>query len=196
MIVKNIGECMKSNVVYQSRGFMIRVIALLVCVLLPPMTIAESSGFDYRLGAGDKISIRVFGEDDLSTDTLISTSGALTYPFLGEIKVEGLTVSELEKNIDGGLRGEYLINPNVSVSILEYRPFFIQGEVEAPGAYAFQPGLNISKAITVASGFTERASRKKLYIIRANDPEQKEREAKMSEQVRPGDMIVVHESFF
>lgn len=172
------------------------VLLFLCFAVFSNATAAQTFEFDYQLGAGDKISIRVFGEEDLSLDILVANSGVLNYPFLGELKVVGLTIAELEKSIDQGLRGDYLINPNVNVAVTEYRPFFIQGQVVQPGAYPFQPGLNVSKAITVASGFTERAARKKLSIIRANDSSQSERDVKLSDQVRPGDMIVVHESFF
>lgn len=159
---------------------------------------SADASFDksYSLGAGDRISIRVFGEDDLSMDTLVGDSGVLNYPFLGDVKVLDLTIAELERRIDKGLRGRYLVNPSVNVGITEYRPFFIQGEVVSPGAYAFQPGLNISKAITVASGFTQRASKQKVYIVRADDPYQTKRLAKMNDPIRPGDMVVVKESFF
>lgn len=187
---------MKLNIVLQQAKICFVAILLVFCMANVSTAVAQAFEFDYRLGAGDRISIRVFGEEDLLLDTLVSNSGVLNYPFLGELKVVGLTIAELEKSIDAGLRGDYLVNPNVHVSITEYRPFFIQGEVSQPGAYPFQPGLNVSKAITVASGFTERAARRKLFIIRADDVEQREREVAMSDQVRPGDMIVVHESFF
>lgn len=194
--MKLIGEIMMLNFLLEKNkgGFWAPLFLLLM--MFANTTTAQTFEFDYQLGAGDKISIRVFGEEDLSLDILVANSGVLNYPFLGELKVVGLTIAELEKSIDSGLRGDYLINPNVNVSITEYRPFFIQGQVMQPGAYPFQPGLNVSKAITVASGFTERAARKKLSIIRANDSSQSERDVKLSDQVRPGDMIVVHESFF
>lgn len=184
------------NIILRKAKACMAVALFLYGIVCACITSAQTLEFDYRLGAGDRILIRVFGEDDLSLDTLVANSGVLNYPFLGELKVMGLTIAELEKNIDAGLRGDYLVNPNVNISITEYRPFFIQGQVTQPGAYPFQPGLNVSKAITIASGFTERAARRKLYIIRADDVEQREREVSMTGQVRPGDMIVVHESFF
>lgn len=151
---------------------------------------------DYQLGSGDKIHISVYGEADLSLETTLSDSGVINYPFLGELKVVGLTLSALESLIVDGLKGEYLINPNVHVSIQEYRPFFINGEVERPGGYPFQPGLTISKAAALAQGFTERASDGKIFIIRGDDPSQTRERVGLNTLLRPGDIVIVEQSFF
>lgn len=73
--------------------------------------------------------------------------------------LEGKTLEEVKTTIHDGLLDGYLINPNVSVSILEYRPFFVNGQVMKPGSYPYHPGLTVNKAITIAGGFTERASK-------------------------------------
>ncbi|WP_406828063.1 polysaccharide biosynthesis/export family protein [Microbulbifer sp. ARAS458-1] len=151
---------------------------------------------DYQLGSGDKIQISVYGEEDLTLETTLSDSGVINYPFLGELKVVGLTVSSLEAVIVNGLKPDYLINPNVHVSILEYRPFFINGEVEKPGGYPFQPGLTISKAAALAQGFTERASYNKIFIIRGDDASQSREKAELNTLLRPGDIVTVEQSFF
>ena len=143
---------------------------------------------DYQLGSGDKLQISVYGEEDLTLETTLSDSGVINYPFLGELKVVGLIVK--------GLKGDYLINPNVHVSILEYRPFFINGEVEKPGGYPFQPGLTISKAAALAQGFTERASENKIFIIRGDDTSQTKVKAELNTMLRPGDIVTVEQSFF
>ena len=96
---------------------------------------AEGDLDAYRLGPGDQIIITVFGEDDLSMNFRLNDTGRLNYPFLGELEVEGLTVAELEQLITGGLKGPYLVNPDVTVSIGEYRPFFVHGEVRRPGGF-------------------------------------------------------------
>ena len=84
----------------------------------------------YQLGSGDRIKISVFGQDDLSMEVRLPDVGTINYPFLGEIKLVGLTADEVEKKIYDGLLGDYLVNPSVSVAIVEYRPFFIDGEVK------------------------------------------------------------------
>ena len=122
------------------------------------------------LGPGDQIIITVFGEEDLSMDFRLNDSGRLNYPLLGEIVVEGVTVAELEQLITRGLKDTYLLNPAVTVSIAEYRPFFLNGEVRQPGGIPYQPKLTVERAIALGGGFTERASRSKIEVIRASDP--------------------------
>lgn len=151
---------------------------------------------DYRLGSGDKILINVYGEDDLTVETQLSDSGLVNYPFLGELKVTGLTVAELETRIYTGLKGDYLVSPNVHVSILEYRPFFIHGEVERPGGFPYQPGLTVSKAAALAQGFTERASKTKIFVVRGDDPSQTPEKIDLNTLLRPGDVVTVEQSFF
>ena len=166
-------------------------------VALLGSTVAQANSVaDYRLGSGDKILIKVYGEDDLTVETLLSDSGLVNYPFLGELKVTGLSIGELEARIVEGLKGDYLVNPNVRVSIVEYRPFFINGEVEKPGGYPFQPGLTISKAAALAEGFTERASKTRIFIIRGGDASQTRRKARLNTLLRPGDIVTVEQSFF
>ena len=158
---------------------------------------AESRGMEaFNLGPGDQILINVFGEPDLSMDFRLNDTGTLNYPFLGELQVAGLTVVELEQLITNGLKGPYLVDPEVSVSIKEYRPFFMHGEVEKPGGIPYQPGLTLEKAIALAGGFTERASKKKVTVVRAGDPAGASRSIQLSDPVRAGDVITVHQSFF
>ena len=100
----------------------------------------------YQLGSGDRVKISVFGQDDLSMEVRLPDVGTINYPFLGEIKLVGLTADEVEKKIYDGLLGDYLVNPSVSVAIVEYRPFFIDGEVKRPGGYPYQPGLSVRRS--------------------------------------------------
>ena len=150
----------------------------------------------YKLGPGDQILINVFGESDLNMDFQLSDNGTLNYPFLGEIQVAGLTVSEFEQTIIRGLRGPYLVNPDVTVSIKAYRPFFLRGEVSQPGGIPYQPGLTLAKAIALAGGFSERASKKKITVIRADNPEAEAESIDLTDPVFAGDVITVHERFF
>lgn len=151
----------------------------------------------YKLAAGDVITIRVFGEDDLSREKVrLTDAGTIPYPVLGEVKALGLTIGEIERSITAGLSVRYLVNPRVSVTIEEYRPFYINGMVEKPGAYPFQPGLTVLKASSLAGGFKERASFSKITIIRENDPKAGPKKADINSPVNPGDTIFIEESFF
>jgi len=139
---------------------MAAAIALLCLITVGAMADALTSPAAYKLGPGDQILINVFGEEDLSMDFQLNDTGTLNYPFLGELTVEGLSVTELEHLITQGLKGPYLVNPDVTVSIREYRPFYLHGEVKSPGGIPYQAGLTLEKAIALGGGFTERASKK------------------------------------
>ena len=158
--------------------------------------LAQPTDSGYRLGPGDRIIIKVFGEEDLSMDFRLNDSGRLNYPFLGELVVEGHTVAELEQLITRGLKDSYLRDPAVTISIAEYRPFFLKGEVRNPGGIPYQPKLTVERAIAIGGGFTERASRSKIEIIRASDPAHKAVHVELPDPVFPGDIITVKQSFF
>ena len=150
----------------------------------------------YTLGSGDTVSITVYGQEDLSLETRLTDIGVINYPYLGEISVLGMTVSGLESFIYEGLKGDYLINPSVSVSIIEYRPFFINGEVNDPGGYPYQPGLTVDKAAALAGGYTERASKTKIFIDRSVNGKQVTLSADRYMQILPGDIVNIEQSFF
>ena len=151
----------------------------------------------YKLGSGDMISVRVLGEEDLKREKVrLSDAGTLSFPVLGEIRVKGMTVGALEDYITKGLKGRYLLNPQVTVAIEEYRNFFVNGMVEKPGGYPFAPGLTVRKAISIAGGFKERASREKINVIRDDDPRQTPRKVDLSTAILPGDILTIEESFF
>ena len=151
----------------------------------------------YKLGPGDLITVRVLGEDDLKREKIrLSDAGTLSFPVLGEIRVKGMTVGALEQHIAAGLRGRYLLNPQVTVTIDEYRNFFVNGMVERPGSYPYSPGLTVRKAISLAGGFKERAARDKISIIRDDDPSQTAKRVELNSAILPGDMLTIEESFF
>ena len=173
--------------------------ALLICLFAPP-TVAQTgdpSISNYRLGSGDVITIQVLGENDLKREHIrLSDAATISYPILGEIRLAGKTVAELERIVTEGLRGRYLVNPQVTVTIIEYRKFFINGQVRDPGGYPYFPGLSVIKAISIAGGFKERAAQDKVFIVRESDAEHKRVLVDLNVQVYPGDVITVEESFF
>jgi protein involved in polysaccharide export with SLBB domain len=164
-------------------------------LLFEPARAQELSS--YKLGSGDMITIRVLGEDELKRERVrLSDAGTLSFPVLGEIRVKGMTVGALEEFITKGLKGRYLLNPQVTVTIEEYRNFFVNGSVEKPGGYPFSPGMTVRKAISIAGGFRERASREKINIIRDDDPKQTARRVDLNTSILPGDILTIEESFF
>jgi len=151
---------------------------------------------NYELGAGDKIMITVFREPDLTLETKLTDAGTIIFPFLGEMNVKGLTVGKLKDRIAQGLSGRYLKDPRVSVTVMAYREFFVNGEVKKPGAFPYLPGLTVQKAISIAGGFTERASQSSVQLEREKDPTRKGIDVRLDAPIAPGDVIIVEESFF
>lgn len=151
---------------------------------------------EYLLGAGDQISINVYNEPDLTTNIKIDKSGYISFPFLGDIKVTGLSVKNVEKVIKQGLLGDYLINPQITVSVIEYRPFFIHGQVKRPGGYPYQDDLTLDKAIALAGGLANRASKSDWKITRTVNGESVIIAASVMTLVQPDDIIEIEQSFF
>nr|WP_136250275.1 polysaccharide biosynthesis/export family protein [Ningiella ruwaisensis] len=180
------------NVVYK----VLALVALLSFLQLNVNAYAQDQESEYTLGSGDMVRITVFGQDDLTVETRLSNIGIIRYPFLGDIQLVGKTVNQVELLIDEGLRGDYLVDPSVSVTVLEYRPFFISGEVRKPGGYPFQPGLTIEKAAALAGGYTERASKSVVEVRRSIGGNEQTIEMATSEIVMPGDIITVQQRFF
>src|SRR5918995_754675 len=169
----------------------------LLCAFSGAWATAQESVSSYRLGAGDVVTVQVLGEEDLKRERIrLSDAATISYPILGEIRLAGKTVGELERLIHDGLKGRYLVNPQVTVMINEYRNFFINGQIERPGGYPFIPGLTVRKAVSLAGGFKERASRDKIFVIREEDRTQTPRKVDLNATVNPGDIITIEESFF
>jgi protein involved in polysaccharide export with SLBB domain len=170
------------------------LLLLLVWTASPAAPAEEST---YKLASGDVISIKVFGEPDLSFENVrLTDAGTLPYPFLGEVRASGRTPQELEKLITRGLSDGYLVNPRVTINVINYRQFFVNGEVRTPGGYAYQPGLTVRKAIALAGGLTERASENKITIIRDGAAHNEPARATLESLVYPGDILTIGESFF
>lgn len=182
--------------------FLLSLILLLAALPMaaPPIAADNSEGATtYTLNTGDHVQVTVFEEADLSIDAVLDDTGAISFPLLGEIMVRGLTPRQLESTITEGLRGRFLISPRVNVSIREYRPFFVRGEVANPGGFPFKPGLTVEKAISLAGGFTSRASKSEFYIISddtAQSESEKGKRAQLTTRIRPGDVINIEQSFF
>lgn len=165
----------------------------------PSLVFAENDVAElkqYLLGTGDMVRIQVYDEKDLYLETRVSDTGTISYPFLGELAVKGISLAKLEALITSRLKGDYLINPKVSIDMIEYRQFYVNGEIENAGGFPYQPGLTVRKAISLAGGFKERASKDKIYIIHDDSTTSESTKVTLDEAVRPGDIITVEQSFF
>jgi len=172
----------------------LRLFALLLLLLYNIQSYASTG--KYLLGAGDKIEIIVYGEADLTTRVKVDRSGLISFPFLADIQVIGLSAIDVERQIHAGLLGDYLINPQVSVAIIQYRPFFIHGQVARPGGFAYQEDLRLDKAIALAGGLTNRASTVDWIITRKINGKTVTINADIATLIQPDDIIKIEQSFF
>jgi len=151
----------------------------------------------YHLGVGDQIHLITFGNDQLSGNFRVNDSGKISLPLIGAVQAAGLTTGELEDSIAGTLKARGMFaNPSVSAEVVEYRPFFILGEVEKPGQYAYQPGMTVLTAVAVGGGFTYRAVKDQFSIVRDAQGKAVEYAADRQSFVQPGDVINVYERHF
>jgi len=165
---------------------------------------------EYRIGPENVLQIDVYyGRDrELDRKVRVSAKGYITFPLLGEVKAEGLTIAELEKRLTEMLEKDYLVNPQVSVFIEEYSTVSVLGQVKEPGAYEIKGRLSVVEVISMAGGFTKIANtnavrvlrtyadgRKKTFVVKVNDIINKGREDE-DIQLMPGDIVTVPESFF
>jgi protein involved in polysaccharide export with SLBB domain len=157
---------------------------------------AQNSAGVYRIGPTDNLRITVFGHEDLSGEFLVSGTGHVSLPLVGEVRVGGLSVREVAESVTSLLKPDYLRNPRVSVDVLNYRPFYILGEVKKPGSYPYEHGMKILTAVALAGGFTYRAQEDKLVIIRANAEGKREDIVGPDTAVLPGDVVKVKERYF
>ena len=171
------------------------IVVLTVAALLCAAANAEDTPSDYTLAAGDRIRITVYGQDDLSGEFQLDGSGNIALPLIQTVAAGGQTPRALEQTITDRLQPEYLRNPLVSVEVVAQRPFYILGEVSAPGSYPYSTGITVVKAAALAGGFTYRANTKKVRITRDGDAEPIER-APLQSEIKPGDVIEVPERFF
>ena len=149
-----------------------------------------------RLQAGEKIRITVYGEATLSGDYQIDPSGFVSLPLAGTVRAAGLTQTELEQELSKKFRSEYLKNPKVTVTITEFKPFYIIGEVEKPGAYPYTSGLNVLSAIAIAGGTTYRASKSTILIQHPGEAGLREYPATAATPILSGDIIRVPQRYF
>jgi protein involved in polysaccharide export with SLBB domain len=158
-------------------------------------TLAAAAIAPAKLQPGDKIKVTVYGEDKLSGDFQLDQSGQISLPLAGTIKAQGLTQAELEKALAKKFRSEYLKDPKVTVTIATLQPYYIMGEVEKPGQYPYQSGLNVLTALAIAGGPTYRANRNTVEIQRNGETTMRDYPISTTVPILPGDVIKVPERY-
>ena len=160
------------------------------------MPVAFAAELPYTLDTGDKLRVVVFGQDGLSNSYVVDASGAISMPLIKAVPARGVTTASLARAVGDRLRQGFVREPHVAIEVEAYRPFFILGEVTAPGQYAYVPQMTVEKAVAVAGGFTPRAYRWDIEIERPVAGGVARRAVPPIERVRPGDTIVVRERWF
>lgn len=162
----------------------------------PLVTGAPTIDGPYRLDAADQLRIVVYDQAELTNLYAVDQAGYVSMPLIGIVPARGATTVELENRIAARLAGEFLRDPNVTVEVAQYRPFFVLGEVNNAGQYAYVPGMTAETAIAAAGGFTERANMRVVRISRSLDGRLFEGRIAVTEPIRPGDTIYVSERLF
>jgi len=155
-----------------------------------------AAGSAYVLGAGDRLRVIVFGEANLSGEFLVNGAGMVSLPLVGEVPAAGSTLDQFRATLEMRLSDGYLEYPRVSAEVLNYRPFYILGEVANSGEYPYIDGLTVINAVARAGGFTYRANQRVVFIKRADTSAEVEVPLTATVRVMPGDTIRVPERFF
>jgi protein involved in polysaccharide export with SLBB domain len=150
----------------------------------------------YRLGSGDRLRVSVFGEADLTGEYVVDGAGFVNLPLVGQVQAGGETVLEFEREVTTRYANGFLLSPRVSAEVVNYRPFYILGEVSTPGEYDYVDGMSVLNAVALAGGFTYRAQQRQVYVRRDGSDEEITLSADQLTKIYPGDIIRVGERFF
>jgi protein involved in polysaccharide export with SLBB domain len=177
------------------------VVSLSACAVGAPAIPEGSSDplsqtSEYRLGPGDKLRVGVFNREELTGEFTVGTQGRISYPLVGEVEVAGRTVPEFTNQLSEQLRNGYVRDPIVSVEIAQYRPFYILGEVNRPGAYPYSPGMTVMGAVATAGGFTYRANSRRVFVQRPGQTGEDAQPLTSATLVQPGETVRIPERLF
>ncbi|HEY4134830.1 MAG TPA: polysaccharide biosynthesis/export family protein [Alphaproteobacteria bacterium] len=149
----------------------------------------------YRLGAGDRIAVNVYGEQSIAGEYEVDDGGNVSLPLAGRVSVNKMTPAEAEQALQAKLKSS-LENPQVNVSVVEYRSVYILGEVAKPGAYPYRAGATVLNAVALAGGYTYRAQTKGISVMRPGDSDKDTKVAQQNSYLQPGDIVIVPARWF
>jgi polysaccharide export outer membrane protein len=171
-----------------------RAYAAAPAVYATPIPVAYDAA--YRLDAGDRLRVVVYGQEGLTNTYAIDAGGSITMPLIGAVRARGLTPAGLAAEITGKLRNGYIREPSVAVEIEAYRPFFILGEVAAPGQYPYVPNMSVESAVAIAGGFSPRARRDRVTLTHTEAGGSVRAVVPLGTPISPGDTVLVGERWF
>jgi polysaccharide export outer membrane protein len=172
------------------------VAAPLLAAPADPFLPAQPAGLPvepYRLDSGDRLRVQVFGQDGLSNSYIIDAAGHVSLALVGPVAARGYTTAELARAITRRLQQGYVRAPHVSVEVEAYRPFFILGEVNAPGQYPYVANMTAESAVAIAGGYAPRADKRKITVTRNMGGEMLRQDVPLNYPIRPGDTITISE---
>lgn len=181
-----------------------RLAAVLVMLVLaactgerPALTTATTNvAGPYHLDSGDELRVVVYDQPNLTNLYSVDQAGYIAVPLIGEVPARGATTDMLEQRIAAQLSTRFLREPNVTVEVAEYRPFFVLGEVNNPGQYPYAPGMTAETAVAVAGGFTARANMRSVRVTRTLGGRLYEGRIPVTQPIRAGDTLYVYERLF
>jgi polysaccharide export outer membrane protein len=150
----------------------------------------------YRLDAGDRLRVVVYGQEGLTNTYAIDAGGSITMPLIGSVPARGKTPARLAAAITAKLRNGFIREPSVAVEIEAYRPFFILGEVAAPGQYPYVPNMSVESAVAIAGGFSPRARRDRVTLTHTDASGSMRTVVPLGTAISPGDTVLVGERWF
>jgi polysaccharide export outer membrane protein len=161
-----------------------------------PMPIPVAYDAAYKLDAGDRLRIVIYGQEGLTNTYSIDAGGSITLPLIGSVPARGRTPAGLAAEITTRLRNGYIREPSVAVEIEAYRPFFILGEVAAPGQYPYVPNMSVESAVAIAGGFSPRARRDRVTLTHTDAGGSIRAVVPLGTPINPGDTVLVGERWF
>lgn len=157
---------------------------------------ADPSLDAYRLGPGDRLKLTVFGHPKESGEFEVDSLGKVSHPLIGGVDAKGKTIAEFQEYVRKTLDEKFIVNPKVSVEVLNYRPFYIYGEVNRGGSYPYVVGLTVRRAVAIAGGFTRRARKTPVLLVRDEAKGVRKFDRELDEVVLPGDIVEVQRRLF
>ena len=151
---------------------------------------------DYRLDVGDKVKVTVYNEPSLTGEFWVNPDGTISLPLIGNVSAKGKQVAQIAADAERLFGDGYLREPKVAMEVVIFRPFYILGEVSAPGQYPYATGMTAMNAVATAKGFTPRANRDVVRIRRQGEAEEVNYRLTPELIVYPGDTIRIGERFF
>ena len=190
--------CVHSRNIWKALAVGFMAVLISACASYKPLDPAFHKALSepYRLDSGDVLRVTVFGQTELTNTYSVDKAGHVSFPLIGSIGARGVTPKQMEGRIANGLKRGFLRDPDVSVEIATYRPFFILGEVGTSGQYVYVPGMTVQNAVAIAGGFSARAEQADVDVTRHVNGEIITGRVPISDPILPGDTIAIRERLF